>query len=178
LQEKKEGVIRLEDDVNVIRCFVDFCYGGSYDEDERSEGVSKLLHHAMMYTVGEKYDNAALREVAKNNFTTVCDVIAPPWVMNQEVLDLIRYIFKNTLRRTDPLRRTLLTILSTCDLRVEDETALCDILKDVPDLGVALVSRFASQIAKHRQTIKYLRETPQRCSPCDRELSCPNCDYR
>jgi len=147
LQEKKEGIIRLNDDVNVIRCFIDFCYGGSYDKEKRSEGVSEVLHHAMVYTTAIFCDNHDLQALATERFTSAGEAKEMVWTTtDKNSLEIIRRVFCNTSSRCDPLRMALITLLQKRTLDLGDEEALHKLTADVPDLGAAYMISDAAEV--------------------------------
>ena len=126
LQEKKEGIIRLNDDVNVIRCFIDFCYGGSYDKEKRSEGVSEVLHHAMVYTTAIFFDNHDLQALATERFTSAGEAKEMVWTTtDKNSLEIIRRVFCNTSSRSDPLRMALVTLLQKRTLDIAQTHCGC-----------------------------------------------------
>lgn len=154
--------------MNVVKCFIDFCYTGSYRKEKRSEGVSELLHHAMVYIASEKYNNTDLGELARDNFLATAKALPEPVVSSQELLDTIRYIFANTVRRSDPLRQVLLLYMSKHDFDIVDETAFYNFIFEVPEFAAAYMQRTLSL----RPSAKEARDNINQSV----EMECENCE--
>lgn len=163
-------MIKLEDDIAVVRSMLEFCYSGVYDVS--NSGVNDALgqplnyfHHAKVYVIGEKYDIPELMSLAESHFRAAAGAIA--WFLDEHTLRLVRYVFANTASSSSILRRSLVRIMSKRDFQIKDKKVLHDLVNEVPDFA-AMYMELSMNGVTAKKVRKYVHTTmPAICKKCD-----------
>lgn len=189
-----KGHIRLENDIDVVKCVVAFCYNGAYDKKRRSPGTSELMHHAMVYTAADQYDIAGLKKVALDNFIESAGMETSPWkavspsvkkTTDLEIIGIIRYVFEQTHQKNDALRLAVLRTMQKYQFRIADQDQLFELVHEVPDLGAAYMSFMMNGLDRTKEAASTMKTFDLwKCSLCGQSYRltadyaarhCPRC---
>jgi len=156
--------------------------------------MTDLLHHAMVYSAGIEYGVAGLEKLARDNFIKSIKANPKPWsttvsadkqTSHVDMFDTIRFIFQNTLSRSDPLRLEVVMLMADSGWRIDNDDRIYELTSDVPDFGAAYMRHTMRNHAAFAEIQKYLRgSTSWQCASCHkvcrlaigaRPYSCPLC---
>ena len=196
-QEQAESRIELHDDPDLLAHMLDFCY--TRKDDTQILTVQTCLHHAQLYTLGDKYGMSELRSKALKGLLSVLktvfdtnkaesiepEKIEPAFV--DDLLATIHHIYHNTLH-SDMLRKMLACIPwrgSTMNMYKDQVTEL---LRDNPEYAWDVIIYSGDKIEDYSGCWPIiLYYTCPVCSAmsrldhemdADEELTCYDCSHR
>ncbi|KFY95514.1 hypothetical protein V500_02741 [Pseudogymnoascus sp. VKM F-4518 (FW-2643)] len=156
-KEAFTGAINLEhDDPLLVKFMMDFLYTGDYDitrEELCAAKKSKLGIHAQVYSMGDRYNIAALLGVAREKYAA-CLRYGPSCEggLREDIHTVTEYLASipevYLPRASDSLRKTAVTFART-QLGLENwnktlKPVLMQVIKDVPEFGEDLLHAFVN----------------------------------
>ncbi|KAL8790913.1 MAG: hypothetical protein Q9213_000338 [Squamulea squamosa] len=138
-REGKAGSIDLkEENPSVINKLVHYLYNCDYHEPDDGEicrDTGKLAVNATMYTIGDRFLLNGLKDLAKAKFAAAL----PDGWNKENLLDIIRFIYDNTLSDDRGLRECLLPILTQHKDSLRSDSAFMDVVKNYGEFAIDVI---------------------------------------
>ncbi|KAL9065532.1 MAG: hypothetical protein Q9161_008184 [Pseudevernia consocians] len=139
--ETKSNIIDLSDDTkSIVYRMVEFLYRGDYQELDHADyqtidkdvidrsGAHHAVLHADMFAVADKYDIAALGDVAKGKFEKALSRTA---IANGHYLEVINHVYSTTPESNRGLRNVIVEQTQIRGSRIQEDPVLNPRLKEI-----------------------------------------------